>query len=132
VACLLFYTALPQAAFPPAEVGDLASRIGEGGSSVQASEDQEQDTDRWCSHPTWGQQFWQILALISCGTRLLELGHALHPTPMRTTECASTQMGEPADLNQREQGFLKLRDRLISLALFISLRNPWAICARQI
>jgi hypothetical protein len=28
-------------------------------------------------------------------------------------------------LHQREQGFLKLRDRLISLALFISLRNPW-------
>ena len=60
-----------------------------------ADEDQEQATDRWCSHTTWGQEFWQILAQWVWNLRL-ELGHALHPTPMRTTECASAQMGEPA------------------------------------
>jgi hypothetical protein len=35
VACLLFYTALPQAAFTPADVVDLASRIGEGLSACE-------------------------------------------------------------------------------------------------
>jgi hypothetical protein len=63
---------------------------------VRASEDQEQATDRWCSHTTWGQEFWQILAQWVWNLRL-ELGHAFHPTPMRTTEFASAQMGEPAE-----------------------------------
>jgi hypothetical protein len=90
----LFYTALPQAAFTPADVVDLYLHRG-GFECVLADEDQEQATDRWCSHTTWGQEFWQILAQWVWNLRL-ELGHALHPTPMRTTEFASAQRGEPA------------------------------------
>jgi hypothetical protein len=30
--------------------------------TVLADEDQEQDSDRWCSHTSHGQEFWQILA----------------------------------------------------------------------
>lgn len=56
----------------------------------------EQATDRWCSHTTWGQEFWQILAQWVWNLRG-ELGHALHPTPMRATEFAAAQMGEPAE-----------------------------------
>ena len=82
----LFYTALPQAAFTPADVVDLYLHRG-GFECVLVDEDQEQDTDRWCSHTTWGQEFWQILAQWVWNLRL-ELGHALHPTPMRTTEFA--------------------------------------------
>jgi len=57
---------------------------------VLSDEDQEQEPDRWCSHTTWGQQFWQILSQWLWNLRL-ELGHALHPTPMRITEFAPAQ-----------------------------------------
>jgi hypothetical protein len=88
----LFYTALPQAAFTPADVVDLYLHRG-AFECVLADEDQEQDADRWCSHTMWGQEFWQILAQWVWNLRL-ELGHALHPTPMRTTEFASAQVDE--------------------------------------
>src|SRR5690242_21157292 len=52
-----------------------------------ACEDKEQEPDRWCSHSAWGQEFWLILAQWLWNLRL-ELGHALRPTPMRTTEFA--------------------------------------------
>jgi len=91
----LFYTALPQAVFTPADVVDLYLHRG-GFECVLADEDQEQATDRWCSHTTWGRELWQILAQWVWNLRL-ELGHALHPTPMRTTEFASAQMGEPVE-----------------------------------
>lgn len=45
----LFYTALPQGAFTPADVVDLYLHRG-GFECVLADEDQEQDADRWCSH----------------------------------------------------------------------------------
>lgn len=48
---------------------------------------QEIDPDRWCSHTAWGQEFWLILAQWIWNLRL-EMGHALHPTPMHTTEFA--------------------------------------------
>jgi hypothetical protein len=91
----LFYTTLPQGAFTPADVVDLYLHRG-AFECVLADEDQEQEADRWCSHTAWGQESWQVLAQWLWNLRL-ELGHALHPTPMRTTEFASAQMGEPAE-----------------------------------
>src|SRR5437660_1641058 len=61
VACLLFYTALPQGAFTPADVVDLYLHRG-AFECVLSDEDQEQDPDRWCSHTPWGQECWQILS----------------------------------------------------------------------
>jgi hypothetical protein len=57
---------------------------------VLSDEDQEQDPDRWVSHSPWGQEFWQIVSQWMWNLRL-ELGHHLHPTPMRTTEVAPAQ-----------------------------------------
>jgi hypothetical protein len=91
----LFYTALPQAAFTPADVVDLYLHRG-AFECVLADEDQEQDADRWCSHTRWGQEFWQILAQWVWNLRL-ELGHALHPMPMRTTEFAPAKTDESAE-----------------------------------
>jgi hypothetical protein len=82
----LFYTALPPGAFTPADVVALYLHRG-AFETVLADEDKEQDPDRWCSHTAWGQEFWLILAQWIWNLRL-ELGHALHPAPMRTTEFA--------------------------------------------
>ncbi len=62
----------------------------------QASEDQEIDPDRWCSHSAWGQECWQIVAQWVWNLRL-ELGHVLKPEPLRTTEFApaSCESHEP-------------------------------------
>jgi hypothetical protein len=89
----LFFTALPVGAFTAADVVDLYLHRG-AFETVLADEDQEQDPDRWCSHTAWGQEFWLILAQWIWNLRL-ELGHALHPTPMRTTEFASAHSAEP-------------------------------------
>ena len=85
----LFYTALPPGAFTPADVVALYLHRG-AFENVLADEDKEQDPDRWCSHTAWGQEFWLILAQWIWNLRL-ELGHTLHPTPMRMTEFASVQ-----------------------------------------
>jgi hypothetical protein len=45
-------------------------------------EDQEIDPDRWCSHSAWGQEAWHIVAQWIWNVRL-ELGHQLHPDPVR-------------------------------------------------
>jgi hypothetical protein len=89
----LFFTALPVGAFTAADVVDLYLHRG-AFETVLADEDQEQDPDRWCSHTPWGQEFWLVLAQWTWNLRL-ELGHALHPTPMRTTEFAPAQPAEP-------------------------------------
>ena len=91
----LFYTALPQGAFTPADVVALYLHRG-AFECVLGDEDEEQDPDRWCSHTAWGQEFWLILAQWIWNLRL-ELGHALHPTPMRTTEFAPASAGEAAE-----------------------------------
>ena len=52
-----------------------------------ADEDEEQDPDRWCSHSAWGQECWQVVSQWVWNIRL-ELGHQLHPDPVRTTEFA--------------------------------------------
>ncbi len=57
----LFYTALPQEAFTPADVVDLYLHRG-AFECVLGDEDQEQDPDRWCSHTACGQEFWQVLS----------------------------------------------------------------------
>jgi len=79
----LFFTSLPQDGFLAADVLDVY--FGRGGfESVLADEDREQDPDRWCSHTSAGQEFWQILSQWVWNLRI-ELGHQLHPTAMRTT-----------------------------------------------
>ncbi len=90
----LFYTALPAEAFTPADVVALYLHRG-AFEAVLADEDEEQDPDRWCSHTAWGQEFWLIVAQWIWNLRL-ELGHALCPTPMRTTEFAPASAGESA------------------------------------
>jgi hypothetical protein len=96
VACLLFYTALPAGAFTPADVVNLYLHRG-AFECVLSDEDKEQNPDRWCSHTAWGQEFWLILAQWTWNLRL-ELGHALHPTPMRTTEFAPAGVGESTEI----------------------------------
>jgi hypothetical protein len=85
----LFFTALPQVAFTPADVVDLYLRRG-AFETVLSDEDQEQDPDRWVSHTSCGQEFWQILSQWMWNVRL-ELGHRFNPTPMRTTEFAEAK-----------------------------------------
>jgi hypothetical protein len=88
----VFFTALPMDAFTPADV--VALYLHRGAFEAELSEeDLEQDVDRWCSHTAWGQEFWQILAQWLWNLRL-ELGHVLHPTPMRTTEFAPASTNE--------------------------------------
>jgi hypothetical protein len=82
----LFFTALPQVAFTPADVVSLYLHRG-AFETVLSDEDKEQDPDRWVSHTACGQEFWQILSQWMWNVRL-ELGHRLHPTPLRTTEFA--------------------------------------------
>ena len=86
----LFYTALPQEAFTPADVVDLYLHRG-AFECVLGDEDQEQAPDRWCSHTACGQEFWQVLSQWIWNLRL-ELGHMLHPASMRTTEFAPAQV----------------------------------------
>ena len=57
--------------------------------------DQEQDPDRWCSHTAMGQEAWQIVSQWIWNLRL-ELGHQLHPDPVRTTEFAQAFPPVPA------------------------------------
>jgi hypothetical protein len=85
----LFFTALPQGAFTPADVLDLYLHRG-AFELVLADEDTEQDPDRWCSHTPCGQECWQVISQWMWNLRL-ELGHRLHRTPLRTTEFAPAQ-----------------------------------------
>jgi hypothetical protein len=82
----LFLTNLPQDAFTPADVLSLYLHRGAFEPSL-ADEDQEIDPDRWCSHAPCGQQAWQIVCQWVWNLRL-ELGHALEPATLRTTEFA--------------------------------------------
>ncbi len=85
----LFLTMLPQGAFTAADV--VALSLHRGSFEIALSdEDTEQDPDRWCSHTAWGQECWQIVAQWVWNLRL-ELGHRLHPDPVRTTEFAPAQ-----------------------------------------
>jgi hypothetical protein len=82
----LFFTQLPQEGFTASDVVALYLHRG-AFEPVLADEDQEQDTDRWCSHAPAGQEAWQLVCQWSWNVRL-ELGHQLELTPLRTTEFA--------------------------------------------
>ncbi len=91
----LFLTYLPQGAFTAADVVTLYLHRG-AFETVLSDEDVEQDPDRWCSHSAWGQEAWHIISQWVWNLRL-ELGHQLHPEPVRTTEFA------PAHLSAKDQ-----------------------------
>jgi hypothetical protein len=91
----LFMTTLPQGAFTAADVVALYLHRGSFENAL-ADEDSEQEPDRWCSHAAWGQECWQIISQWIWNLRV-ELGHLLHPDPVRTTEFA------PAHLTQQPQ-----------------------------
>jgi hypothetical protein len=82
----LFFTNLPQRAFTATDVVELYLHRGAFEPAL-ADEDQEIDPDRWCSHSAWGQECWQLVSQWVWNLRL-ELGHQLHPDPIRTTEFA--------------------------------------------
>jgi hypothetical protein len=82
----LFYTTLPQNAFTASDIVALYLHRGAFENAL-ADEDQEQEPDRWCSHTPNGQEAWQIISQWVWNLRL-ELGHQLHPDPVRTTEFA--------------------------------------------
>jgi hypothetical protein len=82
----LFFTNLPQQGFTACDVVEVY--LHRGAFEPQLSdEDAEQDPDRWCSHSAWGQECWQVISQWVWNLRL-ELGHQLHPEPVRTTEFA--------------------------------------------
>jgi hypothetical protein len=81
-----FFTHLPQDGFTASDVVALYLHRG-AFEPVLADEDDEQDSDRWCSHAPAGQEAWQIVCQWIWNVRP-ELGHQLEPTPMRTTEFA--------------------------------------------
>ncbi len=82
----LFWTNLPQSAYTASDVVALYLHRGAFEMALE-DEDIEQEPDRWCSHSAWGQEAWQIVAQWTWNLRL-ELGHQLHPEPVRTTEFA--------------------------------------------
>jgi hypothetical protein len=82
----LFFTNLPQQAFTASDVVEVYLHRGAFEPAL-ADEDREQDPDRWCSHSAWGQECWQVVSQWVWNLRL-ELGHQLHPDPIRTTEFA--------------------------------------------
>jgi hypothetical protein len=86
----LFLTSLPQQAFTAADVVTLYLHRGAFETTL-ADEDREQDPDRWCSHSAAGQELWQVISQWVWNLRL-ELGHALEPTAMRTTEFAPASL----------------------------------------
>ena len=82
----LFFSRLPQQAFTASDVVALYLHRGAFETTL-ADEDQEQDPDRWVSHTATGQEAWQLISQWVWNLRL-ELGHQLHPDPVRTTEFA--------------------------------------------
>jgi hypothetical protein len=89
----LFVSTLSSPAFTASDVLDLYLHRGSF-ETVLADEDVEQDSDRWYSHTPCGQEFAQILAQWIWNLRL-ELGQALSPSELRTTEFAPPSAVEP-------------------------------------
>jgi len=104
----LFLTHLPQSAFTAADVVALYLHCGAFENAL-ADEDVEQDPDRWASHTATGQECWQIVSQWVWNLRL-ELGHQLHPDPVRTTEFAPalpSAHDQAPDLPSPPQGYGK-------------------------
>jgi hypothetical protein len=81
-----FFPCLPQGAFPSADGVALSLHRG-AFEPVLSDEDQEQQPDRWCSQRACGQECWHVGSQWMWNLRL-ELGHRLHPTTMRPSDCA--------------------------------------------
>src|SRR5260221_6748910 len=90
----LFLTALPQKAFTASDVVALDLHRGAFENAL-GDEDPGQDPDRWVSHTANGQEAWQLISQWVWNLRL-ELGHQLHPDPVRTTEFAPAAPPVPA------------------------------------
>jgi hypothetical protein len=80
----LFFTALPALGFTAADVVRLYLHRGSF-ETVLADEDREQDSDRWSSYTSSGQETWQILSQWIWNLRQ-ELSQQWQPTSMRLTE----------------------------------------------
>ncbi len=89
----LFFTNLPQQGFTACDVVELYLHRGAFEPAL-SDEDQELDPDRWCSHSAWGQECWQVITQWVWNLRL-ELGHQLHPDPVRITEFAPAVSDTP-------------------------------------
>jgi hypothetical protein len=95
----VFLSTAPQAALTCIDVLDLYLHRGSF-ETVLADEDAEQQTDRWCSHTTWGQQFWQIVNQWIWNLRL-HLGQHLTSAALCWTEFAPVQEAvSPAQTTQ--------------------------------
>jgi hypothetical protein len=99
----LFFTNLPQHAFTACDVVELYLHRG-AFEPILSAEDIEQDPDRWCSHSAWGQECWQLVSQRIWNLRL-ELGHRLHPDPLRTTEFAPALPKQNAQAATRPTAF---------------------------
>ena len=98
----LFVSTLPSPAFTASDVLDLYLHRGSF-ETVLADEDKEQGSDRWYSHTPCGQEFAQILAQWIWNLRL-ELGQALSPSELRTTEFAPARAVEPVQACEPAEG----------------------------
>src|SRR6266516_870630 len=94
----LFVSTLPSSAFTASDVLDLYLHRGSF-ETVLADEDVEQNADRWYSHTPCGQEFSQILAQWIWNLRL-ELGQALSPDALRTTEFAPAGEMNPVSTDE--------------------------------
>jgi hypothetical protein len=94
----LFVSTLPSPAFTAADVLDLYLHRGSF-ETVLADEDDEQESDRWYSHTPCGQEFAQVIAQWVWNLRL-ELGQALSPSELRTTEFAPACEAEAPSTNE--------------------------------
>src|SRR6266705_2729969 len=90
----LFFTALPALGFTAADVVKLYLHRGSF-ETVLADEDREQDSDRWSSYTTHGQEVWQILSQWMWNLRQ-ELSQQWQPTWMRLTEFSPPSNLPPA------------------------------------
>jgi hypothetical protein len=89
IAYSLFLTKLPQQAFTASDVVALYLHRGAYAPTL-ADEDQEQDEGlAGVLTPPAGRNAGRS-SRNGCGTRLLELGHQLEPSPLRTTEAGSS------------------------------------------
>ncbi len=82
----LFFTALLAPGFTAGDVVKLYLQRGSF-ETVLSDEDREQDSDRWSSYTTCGQETWQILSQWMWNLRQ-ELRKPRQPTSMRLTEFA--------------------------------------------
>jgi hypothetical protein len=88
----LFLTTAAEVAFTCPDVLDLYLHRGSF-ETVLADEDEEQETDRWCSRTTWGQELWQIVNQWIWNLRQ-SFGHHMAPSALCLTAFAPA--AEPA------------------------------------